>query len=93
MTTEQMRTAIGEVYSSDSWSAKVKKMPDDQVVAIYYKFLASGKFEKKSGSISQLEEKLSSVNITNSAVNMGKRITSGSSDSRKYEQVSVFELM
>lgn len=80
MTTEQMRTAIGEVYSSDSWNAKVKKMPDDQVVAIYYKFLANGKFEKKSvngctdDSIESTCEDLS-----------GRTASSG-----KYEQISVF---
>ena len=83
MTTEQMRTAIGEVYSSDSWNAKVKKMPDDQVVAIYYKFLAAGKFEKKSVN----SRKDDSIESACGAA--GENLVGG----RKYEQISVFELM
>ena len=46
MTTNEKRAAIARVYSSESWQQKVKKMPDAQVVAIYQKFLADGKFDR-----------------------------------------------
>lgn len=46
MTTNEKRAAIARVYSSESWQQKVKKMSDAQVVAIYRKFLADGKFDK-----------------------------------------------
>ena len=49
MTTNEKRAAIARVYSSESWQQKVKKMSDAQVVAqvvaIYQKFLADGKFD------------------------------------------------
>ena len=44
MTTDAMRLAISSVYSSDSWKRKVENMADGQVLAIYMKFLADGKF-------------------------------------------------
>ena len=44
MTTNEKRAAIARVYSSESWQQKVKNMSDAQVVAIYQKFLANGKF-------------------------------------------------
>ena len=45
MTTNEKRAAIIRVYSSESWQQKVAKMSDAQVVAIYRKFLADGKFD------------------------------------------------
>lgn len=44
MTTNEKRAAIARVYSSESWQQKVEKMSDNQVIAIYQKFLADGKF-------------------------------------------------
>ena len=46
MTTNEKRAAIARVYSSESWQEKVAKMSDNQVIAIYRKFLADGKFDK-----------------------------------------------
>ena len=46
MTTNEKRAAITRVYSSESWQRKVKNMSDAQVVAIYRKFLADGKFDR-----------------------------------------------
>ena len=41
----QMRAEITKVYStSPTWSHKVDRMYDDQVIAIYYKFLKEGRF-------------------------------------------------
>ena len=45
MTTNEKRAAIARVYSSESWQQKVANMSDNQVIAIYQKFLADGKFE------------------------------------------------
>jgi hypothetical protein len=45
MTTNEKRAAIARVYLSESWQEKVAKMSDNQVIAIYQKFLADGKFD------------------------------------------------
>ncbi len=45
MKTEQMRYEISKVYKGAGWQKKVKKMNENQVVAIYYKFLANGKLK------------------------------------------------
>ena len=47
MTINEKRAAIARVYSSESWQEKVKKMSDYQVIAIYHKFLANGKFDRE----------------------------------------------
>lgn len=41
---EEMRHDISKVYLNTSWKKKVANMPDKQVMAIYYSFLANGKF-------------------------------------------------
>lgn len=41
----KMREKISEVYSSDNWQKRVRSMPNDQVIAIYYKFLKKGKIK------------------------------------------------
>ena len=48
MTVELMRAEINKVYPNKVWKTKVKYMPASQVMAIYYNFLANGKFDKKS---------------------------------------------
>ena len=45
MKTEQMRHEISKVYKGAGWQKKVKKMNENQVIAIYYKFLANGKLK------------------------------------------------
>jgi hypothetical protein len=40
-----MREAIRKVYDSESWSIKVDRMYDDQVIAIYLKFEKEGKLK------------------------------------------------
>ena len=47
MTVAQMRAAIFDAYSGRKWQKKVEKMHDDQVIAVYHKFLNNGTFEKK----------------------------------------------
>lgn len=44
MTPAQMRCAIYDIYPGDSWHKKVENMPDNQVVAVYMRFLAKGQF-------------------------------------------------
>lgn len=46
MSSELMRKAITQVYPGDSWKRKVKSMSDSQVLAIYTKFLHSGRLTK-----------------------------------------------
>lgn len=64
MTTNEKRAAIARVYSTESWQQKVAKMSDAQVVAIYQKFLADGKFDCEP------LRRISSI-----ATNIGKAIT------------------
>ena len=46
MSVEQMRCAVAAAYkSSDSWQKKVAKMSDSQIIALYHKFLSSGKLK------------------------------------------------
>lgn len=47
MTVSQMRTAIAGAYEGPRWKLRVANMPEHQVIAVYYKFLNDGKFEKK----------------------------------------------
>jgi len=41
---EEMRSDISKVYLNTTWKKKVARMPDKQVMAIYYNFLARGMF-------------------------------------------------
>ena len=45
MTIDQMRNEIEKPYPNDSWRRKVALMDDNQVIAVYHKFLAEGKFD------------------------------------------------
>ena len=41
-----MRSALAEVYSGDSWKEKVKKMTDEQVLAVYKRLERAGQLFK-----------------------------------------------
>lgn len=43
MSIEQMRSKVKEAYQGDKWKQKVSKMSDNQVLAIYRRFLDSKK--------------------------------------------------
>lgn len=45
MTNDQMREKVAEAYNGEKWKQKVQRMPDDQIVAIYYRFLKSGRIK------------------------------------------------
>ena len=47
MTVSQMREKITKVYPGETWKRKVINMRDDQVVAIYFHFLETNKFNQK----------------------------------------------
>jgi hypothetical protein len=49
-----MREAITKVYPAERWQKKVAKMDDDQVMAIYFKFDALGKFENHKKPVRML---------------------------------------
>lgn len=48
MTPNQMREAVAAVYAGRKWKAKVAKMDDQQVFAVYQDFSRRGKFDKKA---------------------------------------------
>ena len=46
MSIDQMRCAVADAYKhSDNWKKKVKNMSDNQIIAIYRKFLMDGKIK------------------------------------------------
>ena len=44
MTTNQMRIQISDVYNTPTWRNKVDHMSDNQVIAIFHRFLKEDKF-------------------------------------------------
>lgn len=42
-TTQEKRAIIAAAYSGESWANKVANMSDEQVIAVYLRFKASGK--------------------------------------------------
>lgn len=57
LSVDEMRQEIKKAYPGVGWARKVSCMYDAQVIAIYYKFLADGKFDRKPLSINKKEEK------------------------------------
>lgn len=47
MTVNQMAAKIISVYPNEAWKRKVNQMADNQIIAIYHHFLATGKFDQK----------------------------------------------
>ena len=45
MSVDQMRSAVIKVYTSEKWRQRVKEMPENQIIALYYKFLNAGKIQ------------------------------------------------
>lgn len=41
-----MRREISKVYKGPAWKEKVRHMADNQVIAVYYSFCKTGKFDK-----------------------------------------------
>lgn len=47
MTVREMRREISKVYPGECWKNRVSKMPEDQVIAVYFSFLETGRFTQK----------------------------------------------
>ncbi len=43
MTVEQMRERVAAAYPGPNWKPKVKKMKDDQIIALYHTLVRFGK--------------------------------------------------
>lgn len=50
MSVDQMREAIAKVYDNPTWEYKVRRMADNQVIAIYKNFQRTGRFDKKKAT-------------------------------------------
>ena len=46
MSIETMKGWVISAYPYPQWKEKVRRMPDDQIIAIYYKLLRQGAFDK-----------------------------------------------
>lgn len=46
MTIEQMRGEISLAYSGPAWQARVKRMSESQVCAVYHRLSTTGKLEE-----------------------------------------------
>ena len=55
-----MRDDISAAYDSPTWKHRVKFMPDHQVFAIWHKFYAEGKFDKK---LPKRADKMAAANL------------------------------
>jgi len=44
MTVQQMRIQISDAYHTPSWRNKVVNMPDEQVIAIYYRIVRTNQW-------------------------------------------------
>lgn len=64
MTVHEMRREISEVYPGEGWKNKVSKMPEDQVMAVYFNFLEKGRFSKVDKKQQQEENNKASVKAT-----------------------------
>ena len=49
MTMQQMRAAVAALYPWDGWKAKVARMPDGQILAIYNRQVLGGDSKKGGG--------------------------------------------
>jgi hypothetical protein len=45
MSAAEMRMAVSKAYDGEKWKDRVKKMPEDQLVAIYYSLIKSKKIK------------------------------------------------
>ena len=43
MNTDQMRELVKDAYPGPNWKAKVAKMPDGQIIALYHSLIRFGK--------------------------------------------------
>lgn len=57
LSVDEMRQAIKKPYSGVGWARRVANMHDMQVIAVYYKFLEEGKFDRKPLPVNKKEEK------------------------------------
>lgn len=48
MTIDQMRDEVIDAYPSSKWKARVDRMSDNQVIALYHSLLREGKLGKKT---------------------------------------------
>lgn len=46
MTIEQMRSEISLAYPGEAWTARVNRMGDNQVIAVYHRLSTTGKLEE-----------------------------------------------
>ena len=78
MKVEQMRSEIAKIYESVKWRNRVKKMPDNQVIAVYHSFLRNDIFNMA------LKEKESKTNIV-MPKDHGRK--------QAYEQMNMFDMV
>lgn len=45
MSVADMRRLVANAYNGESWKSKVRRMPDDQIVAIFYSMVRNGQIK------------------------------------------------
>lgn len=100
MYVEQMRKALEDVYPVDRWLHKVSRMSDEQVMAVYYRFLYDGKFDRVSKDRFRPRKTSSVVSLENVNRNPCKKKNIDSGDLGVSEgpeggahQVTVFDIL
>ena len=46
MSVDEMREKVAYAYGGDNWKKRVRFMPDDQIIALYYKFKKNGRIKE-----------------------------------------------
>ena len=59
MTMNEMRRFVSERYPNDNWKDKVERMPENQVMALYYKFMAEPKKKETKAGVAEEAHQLS----------------------------------
>ena len=101
MSVDQMREVITKVYPAERWQKKVAKMSEEQVMAIYFKFVQSGKLDKpvvvpRSYGRDYIRERLADMIIdkkTSGKDTDGYTSRSGDSDGYTIHQITFDELL
>ena len=48
MKIDQMRGDVSHAYPGEAWKARVSRMSDSQVIAVWHRFSETGKFDETS---------------------------------------------
>lgn len=80
MSIGEMRSVVSRAYDGPTWKDKVKHMPDEQIVAVYYSLQKSGRLDRNkkveaNGSKGVIEQFYDPTDFTKSNLNRPSQMT------------------